>query len=941
MAQRVLALLAALTTAAGIGAFGALAPASAQAPPDTIVAESPTANTPNVLDGAVRTIAQIGDTVFIGGTFLQVAPPGSTNGTSRPFLAAFDADTGQIDTGFTAGLDGTVNKIVPAPDGNSIYIGGSFNDVDDVRSKSVARLDATTGERVAGFSPPAINGTFWDMELVGDRLIVGGNFIRVGGNDRTAVASLNAQTGAFDPYVNLGVSGVHNSGTTNVRTLAVRPDGAELVIGGNFREVAGQTRRQVAVVDLGAEAALSGWATTRFEPRCHPAFNTYLRDIEYSPDGGYFVVATTGAAFQNTMCDAASRWESGRDGPGQQPTWVSYTGGDTLTGLEITDSVVYAGGHQRWMNNPFGSDFPGRGAVERSGIAALDPRNGVPFSWDPGRPRGYGVWDFLTTSEGMYVGHDTNRLGGFPRERIGLLPHAAGTQLPPDEIGGLPNDVIHVGGLTVAAIPFDGSDAGDPQTVDDDSSWLNARAATMIDDTLFVARSNGTLTAQTFDGETFGSPSTVDLNNIPEFQTDLAMMTGMFFDPDDGRLYFTRTGSNTLFYRAFTPESRIVDSRRETASGSAPGFTPSLVRGMFLADGQLYFANSTGELRVVGWDGGPSGSAAVANGSRDWRGALFLRPGGGPPPPPPNEPPVAAFSYSCVELSCEYDASDSTDSDGEVVDYAWDFGDGATGSGATVEHTYGASYTYDVTLTVTDDDDATDATTVSVAVSDEVAELAFRANASANGNGVTRQVTVPGDVEAGDGMLLFVTQNGSAELSEPEGWTLVESHDGGGLTSTLYQREATEADPGSVVAVTSPTIQKINMELLAYAATAAAPVADYAVVTEEKFLTEHSSPSVDVAVPGAWAVTFFADKSSSTESWTEPAGAATRSISIGSGGGRLTSLAADSGGPVGSPYGGLVAQTNAPSSSSVAWTVVVAPGSELAAQGAARSKPSS
>ncbi|MBW2257119.1 MAG: PKD domain-containing protein, partial [Deltaproteobacteria bacterium] len=62
-----------------------------------------------------------------------------------------------------------------------------------------------------------------------------------------------------------------------------------------------------------------------------------------------------------------------------------------------------------------------------------------------------------------------------------------------------------------------------------------------------------------------------------------------------------------------------------------------------------------------------------------------------------------------------FDGSGSSDNDGTLVDYSWDFGDGNIGTGVSPSHTYAAGGTYTVTLTVTDDldgfdDDATTAT---------------------------------------------------------------------------------------------------------------------------------------------------------------------------------------------------------------------------------------
>ncbi len=68
-----------------------------------------------------------------------------------------------------------------------------------------------------------------------------------------------------------------------------------------------------------------------------------------------------------------------------------------------------------------------------------------------------------------------------------------------------------------------------------------------------------------------------------------------------------------------------------------------------------------------------------------------------------NQAPSAAFSSSVSNLVVAFDGSASADADGSVAGYAWDFGDGSSGSGVSPSHTYGAAGTYSVSLTVTDD----------------------------------------------------------------------------------------------------------------------------------------------------------------------------------------------------------------------------------------------
>jgi serine protease len=83
-----------------------------------------------------------------------------------------------------------------------------------------------------------------------------------------------------------------------------------------------------------------------------------------------------------------------------------------------------------------------------------------------------------------------------------------------------------------------------------------------------------------------------------------------------------------------------------------------------------------------------------------------------------NVAPISSFTYTTSQLSASF-TDQSSDSDGSVVSWAWNFGDGTTPSAQqNPTHTYAASGTYTVTLTVTDNEGATNSSSQSVTVSD-------------------------------------------------------------------------------------------------------------------------------------------------------------------------------------------------------------------------------
>ena len=85
-----------------------------------------------------------------------------------------------------------------------------------------------------------------------------------------------------------------------------------------------------------------------------------------------------------------------------------------------------------------------------------------------------------------------------------------------------------------------------------------------------------------------------------------------------------------------------------------------------------------------------------------------------------NKPPVANFTYSINGNSVAFDASGSTDADGTVTQYKWDFGDGTTGTGVATSHQYTLLATTPVTLSVEDDKNSVSIAQKNIALSTSV-----------------------------------------------------------------------------------------------------------------------------------------------------------------------------------------------------------------------------
>ena len=911
-----------------------------------VVTAVPASFTPNINDGSTFAINQIGSRILVGGSFSNESNHGSSTVFSQPYVFAFDATTGALDTNFVPRLNGAVESIEPGPSADTAYIAGTFSTVNGVADKSIILVNTTNGAIVAPFKAPTLNGIGNAIRLTGGRLLLAGGFTTANGVAHGGLVSLNPTTGALDPFMNIQLTGHHNyngsgaDGGVGGNEMDVSPNGRQLVVIGNFKNANGVQHDQIVMIDLtGSSAVINpNWNTLQYTAACASgAYDSYVRDINWAPDGSYFVVVATGASGTNSdgtrsLCDSAARWSAFDTGTNVKPTWVDYTGNDTLSSVAVTGTAIYVGGHERWLNNPNASDSAGAGSVPRPGMAALDPANGLPLTWNPGRnPRGAGAYAMFASANGVYVGMDTSYFGSYKylRARLGYFPLAGGYTPASTSTASLPGNVYEAGPTNsstagpndLAYRNYSPPNIGAQTTVANTGvTWSNTRGAFVLGSTIFYGQTDGTFREASFNGTTVGASSSIDPYDDPAWDNvqtgsgqtyqgvksgyygEINNVTGAFYS--DGRLYYSLSGRTSLYWRYFTPDSGIIGGTEFTASGG--NFLQ--VSGMFLSGSTLYYARSIdGTLHSVSFSNGGtngtnpsvSGTDTVVSGplidGRDWRSrSMFLY-----APPAANQPPTARATASCTSLTCSFDGSTSSDPDGSVSSYAWTFGDGQVGSGATPSHTYAGPGTYNYTLTVTDNGGASSpAFHGSVTVTSTSAPIAFVGSAGAVINsGTSVTVTTPSAVAVGDTELLYVTTTNAATgvITTPSGWSPVTTQNSLPVQTAVFRKTATASDPNSAVTDTLTSSGPSAAQLVSYRGVGTGTVttagaADAATAT-------HVAPAIAVTTTGSWVVSFWADKSSSTTTWTLPSGVPARNITVGSGGGHVSGALGDSNGP--------------------------------------------
>ena len=368
-----------------------------------------------------------------------------------------------------------------------------------------------------------------------------------------------------------------------------------------------------------------------------------------------------------------------------------------------------------------------------------------------------------------------------------------------------------------------------------------------------------------------------------------------------------------------------VDRSANTTAWAAP--PRSATRDIAIGTGTGRYGGVLAD-EMVSNDGASASSAGVSSpATRALMWTIVLAPSGGSGPV--DTPPTARFTASCSALVCVFDGSSSSDLEGPVALFTWDFGDGQTAVGPVATHPYTGDGLYPVMLTVSDSAQRTSTVThdVSVTQAATTAVSFVGAEHSDPASQRVKRVGVPAAAHAGDVALLLFTRATNVSWSAPSGiigWTEIASTTQNGLSSSVYTKTLTVTDLGQSVTFTAPKYAKAMLTMAAYAGVGGSVTATSG---SDRQQTQHLTPASKTGA-GDWIVSYWVDRRATTSAWTAPS-AVVRDTAIGTGTGPYNALLADDAGDnTGGDRPGRVGSTEN-ATDALMWSVLLSPGPSL------------
>jgi hypothetical protein len=369
--------------------------------------------------GRVLTVAASGGTVYLGGDFQAVSPPGSKDAADlveRKHLAAF-GDSGKNLADWNPGADKEVRALLVAADGRRIYAGGAFSRIGGTTQSRLAALDTATGALDAAFHPPKPDAIVRALALSPDGkvLYVGGDFSTLTGADGTVearphLAALDAATGSLLPWVPPEDAGGRYYGHTGVKdktrpggvhAIIASVDGTTVHVGGSFLSFGG--RSGLVSLDAG-----TGQPTPWQAKIDRPVFG-----LTAGRDGHTFYAATGGTG---------GRLIAFRPHGKPEGTWEVKTDGDNLAVVE-TATTVYLIGHYDNIVQPDSDCYQYcPDGTPRTHLAAFD-HNGKIQEWSPTANTPTGPYTATADDGHLYIVGEFTKINGV--HRVGFAAFSA------------------------------------------------------------------------------------------------------------------------------------------------------------------------------------------------------------------------------------------------------------------------------------------------------------------------------------------------------------------------------------------------------------------------------------------------------------------------------------------------------------------------------------
>ena len=344
-------------------------------------------------NGDIRSMVQVGDTLFIGGTFTKVtqAVPNQSGGKSVPVqnLAAIDVEKGSPISSWHPAVNGMVWALEISPSGDQLFVGGKFSQIDGQSRVNLGAVDPVTGAVDPAFDPKAgntDNDGVRSLLAVNDRLYVGGYFSRIDGQQVNYLAALD-DSGHLDPTWTASTD-------AHVQSLTMAADGQSVFACGRFQNAAGPNgqfaqRWYVARFDV-----MTGTLDPWFIPTNYLENPNKCWDVVATPDrviGGFGFTGPNHLSAYSLLTTTNNR------------LWKLSTSGDVQVIEPFgTDKVVF-GGHFR-LGGVAGRQVAlantSNGAVDTSFTPLLEP-----FTYK-------GAWALAVTGSHVYVGGTWQTVNG-------------------------------------------------------------------------------------------------------------------------------------------------------------------------------------------------------------------------------------------------------------------------------------------------------------------------------------------------------------------------------------------------------------------------------------------------------------------------------------------------------------------------------------------------